>query len=55
MNNIDVFHRGSNDLIINPINSLTGVIYATGNVILKNEPFLINVDERFSGKVIINN
>lgn len=51
---IDVFHRGSNDMVLYPIDSLTGTIYSTGNIILKNEPLYLNVEERFTGEIIIN-
>ena len=55
VNDISFYHRGSNDMIIHPINSLTGNIYATGNVILKNEPNEpINVVQHFSGELIKN-
>lgn len=51
---IDVFHRGSNDMVLYPIDLLTGTIYSTGNIILKNEPLYLNVEERFTGEIIIN-
>ena len=35
-NILNVIHRGSNDMTIFPIYDLSGAIYATGNVILKN-------------------
>lgn len=50
--NIDVFHRGSNDMIIYPITNLTGAIYATGNVVLKNTPIEIQVEELYTGTII---
>lgn len=36
--NIDIFHRGSNDMIIYPVVNLSGNLYSTGNVIAKNHP-----------------
>ncbi len=47
------YHRGSNDMIFNPINHLEGGIYSTGNVRLTNEPNHINVIEYFTGRLII--
>jgi hypothetical protein len=52
--NISVFQRGSNDMIVKPIQKIDGTIYATGNVILKNNPPIINVNEVFTGKVVFN-
>ena len=52
VNNITFYHRGSNDMILFPINSLSGSIYSTGNVVLKNEPIQIpNVIAYFSGQM----
>lgn len=53
-NTIDIFHRGSNDMILYPMESLTGTIYATGNVILKNNPISIDVNQLFTGTLIYN-
>jgi hypothetical protein len=49
-----VYHRGSNDMIVYPIQHIEGSILATGNVILKNVPPIINVEEVFRGRVIYN-
>jgi hypothetical protein len=50
--NLYVYHRGSNDMIVKPIQSLTGTLNSTGNVILKNVPPLIDVEELYQGNVI---
>lgn len=52
--NISVFHRGSNDMVVNPQQSLTGIILSTGNVISVNQPPTVTVDEVFSGRLIFN-
>jgi hypothetical protein len=52
-NNLYFYHRGSNDMILHPMNSLEGSIYSTGNVRLTNRPFTINVIEYFTGRLII--
>ena len=52
--NIKIFQRGSNDMILKPIQSISGKILNTGNVILKNNPPIINVEQLFSGHLIIN-
>lgn len=50
--NLYVYHRGSNDMIVKPIQSLTGTLNSTGNVILKNVPTLVDVAELYQGNVI---
>ncbi len=51
-NDIYVFHRSSNDLLLFPVNSLSGEIRSTGNVLIFNEPNSINVAEHFTGTLI---
>jgi len=50
--NIKLFHRGSNDMMVFPIQKIEGTIYATGNVILKNVPPIVNVEEVYIGRII---
>jgi hypothetical protein len=50
--NIKVYHRGSNDMMVYPIQKIEGTIFATGNVVLENVPPIIDVEEVFSGRVI---
>lgn len=50
--NIKVYHRGSNDMIVYPVAKIEGTIFATGNVILKNVPPVVAVEEVFTGRVI---
>ena len=52
-NTIKVFHRSSNDLILYPIESIEGNIYGNGDIILKNNPAIIQVTEHYTGKLII--
>lgn len=51
-NSLIFYHRGSNDMIFHPINSLEGKIYSTGDVRLTNNPNTINVIEYFTGRLI---
>lgn len=53
--NIEIFHRGSNDMILNPQQSITGEIRSTGDVILVNEPSIIGVQQFYTGHLIIQN
>jgi hypothetical protein len=51
--NVKVFHRGSNDMIVFPVQSITGKMVSTGNIILKNVPLLpVDVEELYQGRVI---
>lgn len=51
---IKVFHRGSNDMIIHPVATLTGDIYSTGNIICKSQPTTVSVVEHYSGHLIFD-
>lgn len=51
---IEVYHRGSNDMIIKPIQSITGKMVSTGDIILKNNPPIVNVEQLYMGQVIYN-
>ncbi|WP_299398129.1 head GIN domain-containing protein [uncultured Gelidibacter sp.] len=51
--NIKVFHRSSNDMILNPQASITGEIRSTGNVILVNEPPVVDVKAVYKGRLKI--
>ena len=50
--NITVFHRGSNDMVVHPTESIKGKMVSTGDVVLKNVPPIVNVDELYQGSVI---
>lgn len=48
----DLFHRGTNKLIVNPQQSLKGDIYSYGDIISVNRPPVVDVEEHFRGKLI---
>ncbi len=50
--NVDVFHRGSNDMIVNPQQSLTGELRSTGDLISRNQPPTVDVEEFYTGQLI---
>jgi hypothetical protein len=50
--NIDIFQRSSNDMIVNPQQSLTGEIRGTGDVISLNRPPIVDIEEFYTGKLI---
>ncbi|WP_339887667.1 head GIN domain-containing protein [uncultured Flavobacterium sp.] len=49
-----VFQRSSNDIIVNPQQKISGTIYSTGNVILKNNPPIVEVQVFYQGQLIFN-
>lgn len=51
---VDVFQRSSNDMIINVQQSITGEIRGTGDVILVSTPSLIDVQQFYTGQLIID-
>ena len=45
-------HRGSNDVFVNPQESISGVIRGYGDVISVNRPAEVDVEELFDGRLI---
>ncbi|MBC6998560.1 DUF2807 domain-containing protein [Cytophaga sp. FL35] len=50
--NISLNHRGSNDMLVNPQESIRGTIRSVGNVISFNRPAVIAVQEDYKGELI---
>jgi len=50
--NVTIFQRSSNDMIINAQLSLSGEIRSTGDVILVNTPAVVEVEEFYTGQLI---
>ena len=50
--NVEVYHRGSNDMIVNPQESLTGELLGAGDLISVNQPTVINVEQIYTGQLI---
>ena len=49
---VEIFQRSSNDMIINAQQSLLGEIRSTGDVILVNTPPIIDVEQFYTGQLI---
>ncbi len=49
-----VFQRSTNDIIVNPQQDIKGNIYSTGNVVLKNNPSLVEIAQHYTGHVVYN-
>lgn len=54
-NNVNLNHRGTNDILINPQVSISGVIRGTGDVVSFNRPANIDVEELYTGRLIFKN
>ena len=51
-NAVMINHRGSNDILVNPQESIQGSIRSTGDVLSFNRPPIVEVDEVFNGRLI---
>lgn len=49
---IVVSHRGSNDMLVNPQQSIRGTLMGTGDVIIFNQPPIVEIEELYKGKLI---
>ncbi|RRQ47944.1 DUF2807 domain-containing protein [Maribacter algicola] len=49
---ISLNHRGSNDILVNPQESISGVLRGYGDVISFNRPEIVEVEELFNGRLI---
>jgi hypothetical protein len=52
--NVTLWNRSSNDMIVNPQQSITGKISGTGNVISVTHPPIVEVQELYKGRLIFN-
>ena len=52
INELAVFQRSANKMIVNPQQSIIGKILATGDIISYNRPQLIDVKELFTGRLL---
>ncbi|MBQ0768156.1 MAG: DUF2807 domain-containing protein [Bizionia sp.] len=50
--NVTIYHRGTNDITVNPQQSLTANLVSTGDVISTNTPPALDVNEQYTGRVI---
>jgi len=50
--NVYIWNRSSSDMIINPIQKITGIISGTGDVICVNRPPIVEVEALYKGRLI---
>ena len=49
--NVSVFHRGSNDMVVNPQQSLSGELKGTGDLISVNQPPNVDIERFYTGQL----
>ena len=52
VNEVFVNHRSTNDIIVFPVQSVSGVIRSTGNLVLKNLPPIVEVEQLYTGHIV---
>lgn len=52
VDDIQISHKSSNDIIVFPVKSLKGDIYSVGDIIAKNRPEITDIKEHYRGKLI---
>ncbi len=52
---VSIFHRGNNDIIVNPQKNIYGDLYGTGDLICTQKPPQTNLKCHYRGKVIYKN
>jgi hypothetical protein len=50
--NYQIFHRGTNKMIVFPVESIKGELRSSGNLIAKNRPAVVDIDEYYTGRLI---
>ena len=50
--NIQLWNRSSNDMLVNPQQEIKGKISGTGNVVSANRPPIVEVEEVYKGKLL---
>ncbi len=49
---VQLNHRGSNDILLHPVNILSGTLRGTGNALIYNRPGTVDVEQLFTGKLV---
>lgn len=50
--NLNISHRGTNKVIVNPIQALRGKVLSTGDLISVNRPPIVDIEQTYTGKLI---
>ncbi|WP_178990101.1 head GIN domain-containing protein [Winogradskyella schleiferi] len=49
--NVTIFHRGGNDMVVNPRQSISGELRGTGDLISVNQPSIVDVERFYTGQL----
>ena len=49
---VEIFHRSSQDITVHPLNALRGELYGTGNLISVHRPPVVEVNTFYKGKLL---
>lgn len=49
---LTIFHRGTQKVIVNPIQSMHGKVLSTGDLISVNRPPVVDVEETYTGRLL---
>ena len=52
LDDLIVFHRSANKMVVHPVERIQGRIRGTGDVISVNRPPIVNVEEFYTGRLI---
>jgi len=52
--NVNITHKSTNDMLVNPQAKIEGDIFSLGDVIAYNQPTIVDVTEHYQGKLIFN-
>lgn len=50
--NVAIYHRGTNDVYVRPVQVLSGDLYSLGNLIAVSRPPVVNVTQHYDGRLI---
>jgi hypothetical protein len=50
--NLNIYHRSSNKMIVNPQQSIRGEIRSVGDVIAVFQPLVVEVEQFYTGRLI---
>lgn len=51
-NQVYIYHRSTNDIHVFPIERISGTIASTGNLVLKNLPPIVEVNQLYTGHIV---
>ncbi len=53
-NEVQIIQKSTNDILVHPLDEITGEIFSIGDVVSFNHPLFVDVQEHYSGQLIFN-